>query len=170
MNTGKVLHGAWYDHMVVRGLVPPPPSPEPLSSAPGFCPSSSLSAPLCSLRTPQHPGLCQSQAGSRQCVPWAGKESQREQEEVETLALKCGFFLSRFPSHAPRGLGGLGVGGRGRAPKNRQSQLFPGGLGVRPPPRSICLSHSLCHPACQPSPAQPCPAGWDPRPCQPWPT
>lgn len=48
----------------------------------------------------------------------------------------------------------VGGGGSGRAPKNRQSQPFPGGLGVRPPPRSICLCHSLCHPACQPSPAQ----------------
>lgn len=69
--------------------------------------------------------------------------------------------------------GGLGVGvggwGRGTAPKNRQSQLFPGGLGVRPPPRSICLCRSLCHPACQPGPAQPSPAGWDRRLCQPWP-
>lgn len=44
--------------------------------------------------------------------------------------------------------------GSGRAPTNRQSQPFPGGPGVRPPSCSICLCCSLCHPACQPSPAQ----------------
>lgn len=48
----------------------------------------------------------------------------------------------------------VGGGGSGRAPTNRQSQPFPGGPRVRPPPRSICLCHSLCHPACQPSPTQ----------------
>lgn len=63
-------------------------------------------------------------------------------------------FPPWFPSHAPRGRRFGGGGGSERAPKNRQSQPFPGGLGVRPPPRSICLCRSLCHPACQPSPAQ----------------
>lgn len=103
----------------------------------------------------QHHGVCQSQAGSRQCVPLAAKESQREKEEVETLALKCcpqPHPHPCFPSHALRGRRFGGVSGR--APTNRQSQPFPGGPGVRPPSCSICLCCSLCHPACQPSPAQ----------------
>lgn len=50
---------------------------------------------------------------------------------------------------------------------NRQSQPFPGGPGVRPPPRSICLCCSLCHPACQPSPAQPSRLGSLVVPAQP---
>lgn len=108
------------------------------------------------LLTPhQHHGLCQSQAGSRQRVPLAEKESQREQEEVETLALKC------CPPTAPPSLFPQPCSqrqevwrGSGRAPTNRQSQPFPGGPGVRPPSCSICLCCSLCHPACQPSPAQ----------------
>jgi hypothetical protein len=49
------------------------------------------------------------------------------------LALKCCFSPPKppphFPSHAPRG---RRFGGSEKAPKNRQSQPFPGGLGVRP--------------------------------------
>lgn len=45
-------------------------------------------------------------------MPLAGKESQREQEEVETLALKCCFSPTPIPSQAPRG-GRLGVGAVG---------------------------------------------------------
>lgn len=72
------------------------------------------------------------------------------------------FFFSVSPAMLPEA-GGLGPGcgaGRGggqwEGSKNRQSQPFPGGLGVRPPPPSICLSGSLCHPAlpAQRSPGQ----------------
>ena len=104
------------------------------------------------------PGLCQSQAGGRRYVLLAGKESQSEREEAEMLAWRgCFFFFLVSPAMLPEAGGlGPGVGGSGRAPKNRQSQPFPGGPGVRPPPRSICLSGSLCHPAlpAQRSPGQ----------------
>lgn len=90
-------------------------------------------------------------------MPWAGKESQREQEEVETLALKCGFFLSRFPSHAPRGLGGLGVGVEGELQRTDNPSYSLVGLGSGPllaPSASATACAILLASPAQPSPAQ----------------
>ena len=132
-------------------------------------PTSCFPSPLCFLSLPSRmrapssppaptltphslsPGLCQSQAGGRRYVLLAGKESQSEREEAEMLAWRgcLFFFFFSFPQPCSqrREVWGQGVGSSGRAPKNRQTQPFPGGPGVRPPPRSICLSGSLCHPA-----------------------
>ena len=67
------------------------------------------------------------------------------------------FFSFPQPCSQRREVCGWGGGwGAVEGSKNRQSQPFPGGPGVRPPPRSICLSGSLCHPAlpAQRSPGQ----------------
>lgn len=48
--------------------------------------------------------------------------------------------------------------------KEQTIPAIPWWAGGQAPPRSICLCRSLYHPVCQSSPA-----GWDPRPCQPWP-
>lgn len=77
----------------------------------------------------------------------AGKESQREQEEVETLALKCCFFLL-FPQ--PCSQRREVWGGQWEDSKEQTIPAIPWWAGGQTPPHSICLCCSRCHPACQP--------------------
>lgn len=136
------------------GLAPTRPLPSasfysPLGCGLAVCPSLTLTSRCTASGSLPEPGWEQAV-----CAIGRERKPKREAGGGDAGLAERLLLFSLFPQPWSQGQEVWAGGGSGRAPKNRQSQPFPGGPGVRPPPHSICLCCSLCHPACQPSPAQ----------------
>ena len=98
----------------------------------------------------------------------AGKESQSEREEAEMLAWRgCLFFFFLVsPAMLPEAVGlGPGGGEQWEGSKEQTNPAVPWWAGGQAP-SSLHLPQRQPVPSGFASPAQPRPAGWDPRPSQ----